>query len=49
MNCDIRSEPFLEDMNELPHLMIVVTPKMKDNFVKYENWVGFDFTFNLVQ
>ena len=36
-------------MNELPALMIIVTPKMKDNFEKYGNWIGFDFTFNLIQ
>lgn len=36
-------------MEELPELMIVVTPKMKENFHRYGNWVGFDFTFNLVQ
>jgi hypothetical protein len=49
MNCDIRSDPFFEGMNEWPQLMIVATPKMKDYFHKYGNWVGFDFTFNLVQ
>lgn len=36
-------------MTDLPALMIIVTPKMKENFVRYGNWVGFDFTFNLVQ
>jgi hypothetical protein len=49
MDCDIRSDPFSESMDELPELMIVVSPKMKRNFEKYGNWVGFDFTFNLVQ
>lgn len=49
MDCDIRSDPFSENMNELPELMMVVTPKMKENFHKYGNWVGFDFTFNMVQ
>lgn len=49
MDCDIRSDPFSENMDELPELMVVVTPKMKQNFHKYGNWVGFDFTFNLVQ
>jgi hypothetical protein len=29
--------------------MIVVTPKMRENFFKYGEWLGFDFTFNLVQ
>ena len=49
MDCDIRSDPFFEGMNELPQVMIVVTPKMKESFQKYGNWIGFDFTFNLVQ
>ena len=29
--------------------MIIVTPLMKENFKKFGNWMGFDFTFNLVQ
>ena len=29
--------------------MLVVTPKMKENFQKFGDWIGFDFTFNLVQ
>lgn len=29
--------------------MLIVTPKMKNNFYKYGNWMGFDFTFNVVQ
>ena len=36
-------------MNELPALMLVVTPKMKENFEKFGDWVGFDFTFNMIQ
>jgi len=48
-DCETRSYPYYENMNELPELMLIVTPKMKENFEKYGNWVGFDFTFNLVQ
>jgi hypothetical protein len=29
--------------------MIIVTPLMKENFKRFGNWMGFDFTFNLVQ
>jgi len=29
--------------------MVVVTPQMKENFYRYGHWIGFDFTFNLVQ
>jgi hypothetical protein len=29
--------------------MIVVTPKMKENFHRYGNWVDFDFALDLVQ
>lgn len=29
--------------------MIAVSPQMKNNFRKFGDWVGFDFTFNLVQ
>lgn len=48
-DCEIRSDPFYENMSEPPSLMIIVTPKMKENFIKYGHWVGFDFTFNLIQ
>jgi hypothetical protein len=48
-DCEIRSHPFYENMTELPSLMLVATPKMKENFHKYGHWVGFDFTFNLIQ
>ena len=36
-------------MNELPDLMIIVTPLMKENFKRFGHWVSFDYTFKLVQ
>lgn len=36
-------------MEELPDLMIVVTPLMKDNYKRFGHWISFDFTFKLVQ
>lgn len=29
--------------------MIIITEKMKTNFEKYGDWVGFDLTFNIIQ
>lgn len=46
---DIHSDPYYFGMNELPDLMIVVTPLMKENYKKFGDWMGFDFTFNLIQ
>ena len=36
-------------MNELPDLIIIVSPQMKENFQLYGDWMGFDFTYNIVQ
>jgi hypothetical protein len=51
IGCEIRSN--LADgeikSDSLPELMIVVTPQMKKNYHKYGEFVGFDFTFNLIQ
>jgi hypothetical protein len=46
---EIHSDSYYFGMNELPDLMIVVTPLMKENFGKFGDWMGFDFTFNLIQ
>jgi hypothetical protein len=46
---EIHSDPYYFGMNELPDLMIVVSPLMKENFRKFGDWMGFDFTFNLIQ
>ena len=48
-NYDIQSDPYYYDMNELPDLLVVVTPLMKENYKLYGHWVGFDLTFNLIQ
>jgi hypothetical protein len=46
---DVQSDPYYYGMNELPNLMIVITPLMKENFKKFGEWMGFDFTFNIIQ
>jgi hypothetical protein len=46
---EVQSDPFHYGMNELPDLMLVVTPLMKENFSLYGHWMGFDFTYNIIQ
>ena len=36
-------------MNELPDLMVIVSPLMKENFRHFGHWMGFDFTYNIIQ
>lgn len=48
-NYEIQSDPYYYGMNELPDLLIAVSPLMKDNFNLYGHWMGFDFTYNIIQ
>jgi hypothetical protein len=45
----MQADPFYYGMNELPDLMIAVSPLMRENYKRFGDWMGFDFTFNLVQ
>ena len=47
--CEVQSDPYYYGMNELPDLMVIVTPLMKDNFKLFGHWVGFDLTYNIIQ
>ena len=29
--------------------MVIISPQMKQNFLLYGDWMGFDFTYNIVQ
>ena len=31
-------------MNELPDLMVIISPQMKENFSLYGDWMGFDLS-----
>ncbi len=33
----------------LPNVMLIVTPQMKELFLKYGQYVGFDLTFSLIK
>jgi hypothetical protein len=46
---DVQSDPYYHGMNEIPDLLVIATPLMKDNFNNFGQWMGFDFTFNLIQ
>jgi hypothetical protein len=46
---DVQSDPFFYGMNELPNLIIIVTPLMRENAITFGQWMGFDMTYNLVQ
>jgi hypothetical protein len=45
----LQTDPYYYGINELPDLMIAVSPLMKENFRRFGDWMGFDFTFNLIQ
>ena len=47
--CDIHSDPYEYGMDHLPNLMIIVSPLMKENFLKFGDWMGFDLTYHLIQ
>ena len=36
-------------MEELPNLLVMVSPLMKENFELFGHWMGFDFTYNIIQ
>ena len=46
---EVLTDPYEHGMNRLPDLMIVITPAMKENFKLYGQWLGFDFTYNIIQ
>ena len=47
--CEIHSDPFEYGMEKLPDLMLIVSPLMKQNFLKFGDWMGFDLTYHLIQ
>lgn len=34
---------------ELPNVLLVISPQMKELFYKYGHYVGFDLTFSLIR
>jgi hypothetical protein len=49
MEYEIQSEPFEFEMNELPDILVLVHPLMKEKFQRYGNCVGFDTTYHTIK
>ena len=47
---DLIYEPFeINFKEELPRLLLVITPKMKELFMKHAKAIIFDFTYGLIK